>query len=138
MHLDFPNIQSVPAGVWGWPNFTPEEFACKVTGRLRVHIGFMNRLQSLRNRFNRPMVITSGFRDPSRGAGSAHAEGRAADVGISGEAAFTLARMALDHGFTGIGVGQRLGTPHARRFIHLDDVESSPTRPRPLIWSYAQ
>ena len=138
MYLDYANVESVLAGEWLWPNFTPEEFACKVTGRVRVHIGFMNRLQSLRNRFGAPMIITSGFRAPSRGAGSAHAEGRAADVHVYGSEAYQLIGLAMRHGFTGIGVGQKLGTPVTRRFIHLDDVENSPIRPRPLIWSYEQ
>lgn len=44
-----------------------------------------------------------------------------------------LLDAALQAGFMGIGVNQKGGSG---RFIHLDDIEDSPDRPRPTIWSY--
>jgi zinc D-Ala-D-Ala carboxypeptidase len=138
--LDFPSVNKIPAGLWIWPNFTPEEFACKRTGRVLVNIAFMNRLQSLRNQFNAIMPVTSGFRDPSRGPNSAHALGRAADIHVIGTEAYRLAHLAMIAGFTGIGIGQMLGTEPLARFVHLDDMHTRPQigAPRPAIWSYDQ
>jgi hypothetical protein len=43
--------------------------------------------------------------------------------------AYRLAKLAFDHGFTGIGINQKGGG----RFIHVDDLADAP---RPTIWSY--
>jgi zinc D-Ala-D-Ala carboxypeptidase len=40
--------------------------------------------------------------------------------------------LALEQGFTGIGVSQK----GAIRFIHVDDLPDAPGQPRPTIWSY--
>jgi hypothetical protein len=58
----------------------------------------------------------------------------AVDVAVSGNLAYDLIRMAMLHGFTGIGVAQR--GPHNKRFIHIDNIINSDTSPRPTIWSY--
>lgn len=121
-----------------YPNFQPQEFRCKHTGRLRMDAGFMDRLQGLRRAYGRPMLITSGYRDHShpveagKSAPGPHALGRACDVAVSGADALTLITLAVRHGFTGIGVQQK----GSSRFIHLDDLEAAAQRPRPTIWSY--
>jgi uncharacterized protein YcbK (DUF882 family) len=55
-----------------------------------------------------------------------HSQGRAVDVLVTGSDAYTLVKLALAHGFGGIGV-QQTGDG---RFIHLDNREV------PSIWSY--
>lgn len=120
-----------------YPNFSEEEFRCKHTGKSAMHSDFMARLQRLRTAFGKPMKITSGYRDPThpieakKAAPGAHASGRACDVAIRGAEAVELLKLALQHGFTGIGVQQK----GDGRFIHLDDIEDG-TQPRPMIWSY--
>lgn len=120
-----------------WPNFSPEEFRCKHTGKLHMHAGFMDRLQKLRTAYGKPMRITSGYRAPEHPIEAAkakpgtHASGRACDIGVQGADAVELVRIALQLGFTGIGVQQK-GTG---RFIHLDDLPPGEW-PRPTIWSY--
>jgi uncharacterized protein YcbK (DUF882 family) len=118
-----------------WPNFRAAEFADRVTGDLRMDPLFLDRLQVLRAAFARPMLITSGYRDPVRnagiGGGPAHPAGQAVDIGISGADAMALLSMAIAHGFTGIGVQQQ----GARRFLHLDRFTGS-AAPRPALWSY--
>lgn len=124
---------------WRWPHFTPDELRCKGTGELVVVGRFLDRLERLRDRFGKPMVITSGYRSPAynaqvstTGTEGPHTTGRAVDVAIAGVDAFDVVRLAVAMGFTGIGVSQR--GDRGGRFIHLDDIEDWTTRPR--IWSY--
>ncbi len=123
---------------WLWPNFTPDELRCKETGMLHMLPSFMDRLQALRTEYGKPMTITSGFRSDQHSAErkkkrlGPHAMGCAVDVAVSGSDAIRLIELALQHGFTGIGVQQR----GEGRFIHLDDAPNAQHRPRPHIWSY--
>ncbi len=123
-----------------WPNFSADELRCRCGfGRADMNERFMDRLQAVRSVLGVPMRITSGFRCPdynarvsSTGRNGPHTTGRAVDVAVSGETALKLVRIALAHGFTGIGVKQK--GPHGGRFLHLDDLDAD--YPRPSIWSY--
>lgn len=103
-----------------WPNFAPQELACKGTGLLLLDWQAMDRLQALRNRLGRPLIITSAYRSPqhNRAVGGAtrslHMRGTAFDVRMENHdpAAFIAAARAV--GFTGIGTYPRSG------FIHVD------------------
>ena len=116
-----------------YKHFTRGEFACKCgCGRADMQPLFLGRLQALRMIWGKPMSITSGYRCPDHPVEKAkanpgtHAQGIAADIGISGADAVTLLRLALDANFTGIGVQQK----GSGRFLHLD------IREHPAIWSY--
>ena len=123
-----------------WVYFTEEELACKGTDECDMHPEFMEKLIAVREDYNEPMIITSGYRhlaynDTIGGAkNSPHLYGRAVDVKVVGGDALELIGAALRHGMTGIGVKQR--GDHDRRFIHIDDMPQSDTHPRPWIWSY--
>jgi|TARA_R110000787_G_scaffold131614_2_gene243622 uncharacterized protein YcbK (DUF882 family) len=123
-----------------WKYFTKEELSCKGTGECFMNEEFMAQLHRLREDYGRPMTITSGYRDVAYNTviggspNSAHILGQAVDVAVSGNLAYDLIRMAMLHGFTGIGVAQR--GPHNKRFIHIDNIVNSDTSPRPTIWSY--
>jgi len=123
-----------------WVYFTEQELACKGTDECDMHPEFMEKLIAVREDYNEPMIITSGYRhlaynDTIGGAkNSPHLYGRAVDVKVVGGDALELIGAALRHGMTGIGVKQR--GDHDRRFIHLDDMPQSDTHPRPWIWSY--
>ena len=123
-----------------WIYFTEEELACKGTDECDMHPEFMDKLIAVREDYNQPMIITSGYRhlaynDTIGGAkNSPHLYGRAVDIKVAGGEALRLIKMALRHGMTGVGVKQR--GDHDRRFIHLDDMPQSDTHPRPWIWSY--
>ena len=101
---------------------------------------FIDRLNNLREAYGKPMTISSGYRDSTHPVeamkkdpkGGAHVSGEAADILIERGNAFKLLSLAFLIGFTGIGVNQKGGA----RFLHLDTLENSPTRPRPTIWSY--
>lgn len=121
-----------------YPNFSEREFRCKHTGLCDMHPVFMARLQKLRRRFGKPMTISSGYRHPThpieakKAKPGAHASGRACDIAVEGADALQVISLALELGFTGIGVQQKGGG----RFIHLDDLPHGGGFSRPMVWSY--
>jgi len=123
-----------------WNYFSVDELKCKGTDECEMDEGFMKKLEALRHEFNEPMIVSSGYRHESYnqvigGAkNSPHLYGKAVDVVISGKSAYRLMKLAIEHGFTGIGVSQR--GPHEKRFLHIDTMDSSDIHPRPWIWSY--
>lgn len=118
-----------------YPNFSAKEFACSHCGENEMKPDFMAKLQRLRTAYGKPMKITSGYRcakhpiEAAKSSPGAHASGCAADMGIQGAEAHKLLSLALQEGFTGIGVQQK-GTG---RFLHLDTLQGST---RPTVWSY--
>jgi zinc D-Ala-D-Ala carboxypeptidase len=118
-----------------YPNFSAKEFDCSHCGKNEMRADFMERLQALRNAYGKPMRITSGYRCPEhpieakKAKPGSHASGCACDVGVEGQDAYQLLKLAFQLGFTGIGVQQK----GSGRFIHLDTLEQPP---RPNAWSY--
>jgi uncharacterized protein YcbK (DUF882 family) len=118
-----------------YPSFQAIEFDCKHCGKNEMKPEFMEKLQELRNLYGKPMRISSGYRCPkhpieaAKKTSGAHSTGMAADIGVDGKAAHEVLTLAMQLGFTGIGVQQK-GTG---RFIHVDTVQ---TPPRPNVWSY--
>ena len=126
--------ESVPR----WVHFSEGEMACSHCGMHPMDEGFMKHLNELRNKVGFPLVISSGYRCPEynakvsfTGTNGPHTTGMAADIAISGEKAFMVAKAAFQLGFKGIGIAQK----GVKRFIHVDDVVS-PEHPRPRVWSY--
>lgn len=125
-----------------WPHFSEAELACHCgCGRQEMDTNFLTNLETLRTAFDKPMPVTSGFRCPNynmqashTGPCGPHTTGLAVDIQISGADAHRLLTLALQHGFTGVGLKQ-VG-PHRSRFVHLDAIEPGPGRPRPTIWTY--
>lgn len=124
---------------WSSPYFTKDEMKCQCGCRQDgMSDTFMDRLTSLRADWGRPMVVNSAYRCPNhpiearKAKPGAHASGRAVDIAIQGEDARELLKMALEHGFTGIGVQQK----GSSRFLHFDDLLAEDGFSRPTIWSY--
>ena len=123
-----------------WVYFTEKEMQCRGTGECNMDEKFMEKLIDLREDYNRPMIITSGYRSQAHNSAvggapnSAHVHGRAVDILVSGNEAYDILSLAFKHGFTGIGVAQR--GAHNKRFIHIDDMDDSDRSPRPTVWSY--
>ena len=122
---------------WGrYPNFKAGEFKCSHCQAEGIYSRLLDKLQDMRTEYGRPMIITSGYRCPShpaevtKSAPGAHALGLAADIGVQGAEAYNVLKLALKHGFTGIGVQQKGNG----RFIHVDIATTE--LPRPMIWSY--
>lgn len=109
---------------------------------LKVAPDFLDRLQLLREQLAFPLRVSSGYRSPAynekvsaSGRTGPHTTGRAVDLLIYGERAYHAIALAPSLGFTGIGVSQK--SPMGRRFLHLDDLDTSGgLHPRPRLWSY--
>lgn len=123
-----------------FPNFTPREMRCTHTGMDGISEDFMLRLQRLRTAFGQPMTITSGYRHPThpleakKAKPGAHSSGNAVDICVSGDDAYRLIALAIEHGFERIGVKQKGAT--SSRFIHLDTCLEEDGFVTPTIWSY--
>lgn len=121
-------------------HFRPEEFACRHCGKVEMNEVFVSKLDAMRGQCDFPFVVTSGYRCPDHneavsttGRDGPHTTGRAADIAVSGAAAYRVLSMCQRFGITGIGVQQK----GSGRFLHLDDLENGPGCPRPWIWSYS-
>ena len=115
-----------------YPNFTEAEFRCRHCGRQQMQPALLERLQTLRTQYGKPLPVTSGWRcadhpvEKAKPHPGMHSTGLAVDLGVQGAEAVAVLRLALGLGFTGIGVQQK----GAGRFLHLD------LRREPTIWSY--
>ena len=135
-------LAAYPHG-WPWEFFHPErdKMACSWTGQLVIVPEFMDRMDNLRRRFGKPIRPNSWYRSPEHndaisttGLNGPHTTGRAVDADVMGEDAVELFVLAHSLGFTGFGPNQK--GPHAARFLHLDDLQNGPGRPRPFLWTY--
>ena len=48
--------------IWNFPNFSPEEFACKHCGKQGISLDLVSKLQQLRTKVDMPLKISSGYR----------------------------------------------------------------------------
>lgn len=110
-----------------WPNFSKEELACQHCGNTNPNpefIELMDEIQKMREILGFPLPITSGYRCPNHELEEAKLDGpgahsrAAVDIHVYGERAHKLLKLALERGFTGIGINQK--GKHKNRFIHLD------------------
>ena len=119
--------------------FKPAELACKHCGVVGVQPALVFKLDELREKFGKPLVVTSGYRCPvhnaavsETGEDGPHTTGLAVDLAISGRDAYVVIRLALAANWTGIGVSQK----GPSRFLHLDLIPDSFGHARPMVWSY--
>tara|TARA_Y100000310_G_scaffold280598_1_gene300440 strand:+ start:283 stop:672 length:390 start_codon:yes stop_codon:yes gene_type:complete len=124
-----------------YPHFSQRELASPDTGEHHMDPVFMDLVESLRDAYGKPMIVSSAYRTPehnervsSTGRTGPHTTGKSIDVVVNGSDALTLVHMALSLGFTGIGISQK--GPHEKRFIHLDTLQNEDHPPRPWLWSY--
>jgi|TARA_Y100000033_G_scaffold43050_1_gene44499 uncharacterized protein YcbK (DUF882 family) len=128
-----------------FPSFSQREMQCRCgCGKALMDEDTMFRLQTLRDKFAKPMRITSAYRcaehpiEAAKDLPGSHNTGRAVDVAVTHGDAYALMRIAMQIGFTGVGVQQKGGG----RFVHLDDISpnecfaNNKTFVRPTVWSY--
>lgn len=102
-------------------NFKVKEFACNDgSDTVKIDIVNVNKLQKIRDYFNKSIKITSGYRTPSYnkkigGASSSyHTKGMAADIVVSGVDSIKVAMYAES-----IGCGGVIWYP-LKKFTHID------------------
>ena len=119
-------------------HFSRKEFACSFTNNCAMDLEMVEKLEALREEFGQPMRLSSAYRDPKlhprermkpNGPGY-HGQGKAVDVLIYGADAIRLLKLAIKHGFNGIGINQK--NDFSQRFIHLDTRNPE----KSAIWSY--
>lgn len=120
-----------------YPSFSKEEFDCKHTGLNDMRPEFMDLLQEIRNRYARPIIITSGYRHPShpveakKSKPGAHSYGVAADIRIRGVECMELFFICHALGIRRVGLKQNSMT----RFMHIDIADRILGYPQ-SIWTY--
>ena len=81
--------RDVPKNAWRWPNFSPAEIACRGTGKLLINEPALDKLQALRERLGKPLIVRSAYRSPehNRAVGGAtrskHLHGAAFDIAMA-------------------------------------------------------
>jgi hypothetical protein len=116
----YDHWRDVPEGAWRWPSFSPAEIACRGTGKLLINETALDRLQALRDRLAKPLIVRSAYRSPTHnravgGAkGSKHLAGAAFDIAMSNHDPAAFEAAAREIGFLGFGFYPRSG------FIHVD------------------
>ncbi len=116
----YDHWRDVPEGTWRWPNFSPAEIACRGTGAIKINTEAMDKLQALRDRLDKPLIVRSAYRSPehNRAVGGApaskHMLGTAFDIAMSNHDPVAFEAAAREVGFLGFGYYPRSG------FMHVD------------------
>ena len=116
----YDHFRDVPDGIWRWPNFSPAEIACRGTDKLLINAPALDKLQALRNRLGKPLILRSAYRSPEHNRAvdgapqSKHMNGTAFDIAMSNHDPVAFEAAARAVGFLGFGFYPRSG------FIHVD------------------
>ena len=116
----FRHFREVPETLWRWKNFSPAEIACRGTGQLKLHPEALDKLQALRDRLGKPLIVRSAYRSPqhNRNVGGAprskHMDGTAFDIAMGNHDPVAFEAAAREVGFLGFGYYPRSG------FMHVD------------------
>ena len=117
----YDHWRDVPESAWRWPNFSPAEIACRGTGKLLVNDPALDKLQALRDRLGKPLIVRSAYRSPehNRAVGGATRskhlmDGAAFDIAMSNHDPVAFEAAARAVGFLGFGTYPRSG------FMHID------------------
>ena len=102
-------------------NFSDYEFACQHCGLKGINNILVQALQKLRDQVGVSIKVSSGFRCPNhplskKNPTSQHAQGKAADICISGmdvKQMYEAAKLIPEFAFGGIGL-------YDQNFIHVD------------------
>lgn len=116
----YKHYADYPLSLWAWPNFTPAEMACRREGELGIDDEAMDKLQALRIRLGRPLIIFSAYRSKAHNAAvggakaSQHLKAKAFDVSMANHSPTFFETAARAVGFTGFGYYPKQG------FMHID------------------
>ena len=60
----FADWRDVPDKLWRWPDFSPEEIACRGDGKIQLNEPALDKLQVLRDQLSVPLIVHSAYRSP--------------------------------------------------------------------------
>ena len=101
-----------------WPNFSASEMACKGSGLLLVDEYSMDKLQALRTKLGKPLMVNSAYRSEkyNRKVGgkrnSFHLQAKAFDIHMGNHDPKAFVEAARGLGFRGIGWYKNLDMVH--------------------------
>jgi uncharacterized protein YcbK (DUF882 family) len=108
-------------------NFKLSEFMCNDGSQeLMLDMNLVNKLQLMREKLGKPIVVVSAYRNSVYNAKvggapkSQHVNGKAADIKVNGISPLDIAFVAESVGFKGIGVY----THDGNSFTHVDTRET--------------
>jgi zinc D-Ala-D-Ala carboxypeptidase len=116
----YADWRGVPEKLWRWPNFSPEEIACRGDGKIKINEAALDKLQALRDKLEVPLIVHSAYRSPdyNRRVGGAkqsmHLQGAAFDISMANHDPESFKAAALAVGFAGFGFYPR------QNFMHID------------------
>ena len=116
----YRHFRDVPTRDWRWKNFSPAEIACRGTGQMKLVPEALDKLQELRDRLGKPLIVRSAYRSPehNKAVGGAkaskHMEGTAFDIAMANHDPVAFEAAARTVGFLGFGYYPRSG------FMHID------------------
>jgi len=99
---------------------TTAEIASRREGAIRINTEALDKLQSLRNRLGKPLIVRSAYRSPAHNKAvggaprSKHMDGTAFDIAMSNHDPVAFEAAARAVGFLGFGYYPRSG------FMHID------------------
>lgn len=118
--LEYLDFRNVPKSAWPWKNFSPAEIACRGTGQIKISTEAMDKLQALRVKLGKPLIVRSAYRSPehNKAVGGAkaskHMLGEAFDISMANHDPVVFEAAAREVGFLGFGYYPRSG------FLHID------------------
>ena len=118
--MTYKHWRDVPERSWRWKNFSPVEIACRGSGSLRINEDALDKLQALRDRLGKPLIVRSAYRSPAhnRAVGGAprstHMDGTAFDIAMANHDPVAFEAAAREVGFLGFGFYPRSD------FMHID------------------
>ncbi len=116
----YDHWREAPEATWRWPNFSPAEIACRGTGKLLINEPALDKLQALRDRLGKPLIVRSAYRSLEHNravggaTGSKHLDGAAFDIAMANHDPVAFKAAAREAGFLGFGFYPRSS------FIHVD------------------
>lgn len=118
--MTYKHWRDVSERSWRWKDFSPAEIACRGSGSLRINEEALDKLQALRDRLGKPLIVRSAYRSPAhnRAVGGAprskHMDGTAFDIAMANHDPVAFEAAARAVGFLGFGYYPRSG------FMHID------------------
>lgn len=100
-------------------HFSDYEFKCPCCGKIKVDNSLIYLLEVVREHFNRPVTITSGYRCPTHNnkvggtIGSKHLKGEAADIKVGGVKPYDVQNYCDT-------INKKGGIGRYNTFTHLD------------------